>query len=215
MSSRSWFVLGLILTLPVVVLGPPACTPEDPTVSKAAFPAAMAEAVCRWVTACCDQAEQQSQPGSGSEAACQSQVSSQYANLFQGADAELWNGTEAQSLVDQINRAAEECPKAFDPAYEVAKRTLVEPTKQPGDKCTDTWDCSTKFCLNGVCANPLAKDEACDQGEPCVAGLRCLSGVCSELQPDGAQCTTGAECISGACGGGQCVVSPTYTCDGK
>ena len=192
------------------------CVPEDPQTSKLDFPASMAEAVCRWMATCCDAAEQTGMPGGGIDAStCASQLTTQYRTLFNDAEASRWDANAARELVDSVLEAAGSCPRAYDPADDLGQRELVTPTKQPGDMCTSTWDCSTKFCKSGVCANPLPAGSTCSSGEPCATGLRCIKGLCSELQPDGAVCTIGAECYSGACGGGKCVVLSTYTCDGK
>lgn len=206
-------VIGLALGAILVSMG---CTPEDPQTTKEEFPTKMAEAACRWITGCCDSAEQTSIPGGGLDmAACSSQLTTQYRTMFSGASEALWDGVAAQGLVDTVLEAATTCPRAFDPDNEMAARELVTPTKQPGDPCENTWDCSTKFCKNTVCANPLPSGSSCAAGEPCASGLRCIGGSCKELQPDGSQCTDGFECYSGSCAAGKCLVTQTYTCDGK
>jgi hypothetical protein len=205
-------VIGLALGAILVSMG---CTPEDPQTTKEEFPTKMAEAVCRWITGCCDSAEQTSIPGGGLDlGACSSQLATQYRTMFSSASEDLWNGLTAQELVDDVLEAATTCPRAFDPNVEMGSKELVTPTKQPGDLCENTWDCSTKFCKSGVCANPLPSGSSCAAGEPCADGLRCIEDSCKELQPDGAKCTVGAECYTGACLAGKCAMGP-YTCDGE
>lgn len=195
----------------------PSCfmTEEDTSIVKEDFPQQMAEASCTWIFACCDTAERQTVTSATNQAGCVQQLRQSYQSQFLGADPGRWNGDVARAVVDAVRGAVETCPRSYDPAEELATRELVSPTKQAGDLCQNTWDCTTTFCKSGVCANPLPSGSSCAAGEPCQSGLRCITGTCSVLQPDGALCATGTECISGACGGGKCVVSPTYTCDGQ
>jgi hypothetical protein len=140
---------------------------------------------------------------------------STYLSYYRDVEAAQWNAKDAVGCIDQINQALADCPANFDATAEADRCNLVASTKGPGDMCKNSWDCSTQFCKSGVCANPLPEGTTCAEGDRCAAGLRCVNGECKGLQPDGASCTIGTECISGACGGGKCVVSANYTCDGK
>jgi hypothetical protein len=188
---------------------------EETSIGMGEFPSLMAEASCTWIFACCDTVERQTVTTATTQQGCVQQLRQSYQSQFQGAVSERWNGSVARGVVDAVRGSAETCPRSFDPADQIAASELVSFTKQAGDLCQNTWDCSTKFCKSGVCANPLPSGSSCAAGEPCKQGLRCTNGTCSVLQPDGAQCAVGTECISGACGAGKCVVSATYTCDGQ
>lgn len=209
-----WPCTTLVLTCAVALA---ACwAEEDKKYDKNEFALALAEATCTWVDSCCDAPERDTLLGSGVDrTGCIADKRSDYATYFRDASPEQWNDDEAVSCVDAISELASSCPRAFDADREVDKCNLVTPNKNPGDMCDNSWDCTTKFCKSGVCANPLPENSSCTEGERCMEGLKCVSGTCTGLQPDGAACATGAECISGACGGGQCVVSEKYTCDGQ
>jgi hypothetical protein len=192
------------------------CGKEDPGYSKNDFAAEVATASCRWVYACCDSSEQKDYlKVTQDESACVKQITTQYLDLYSSADPKIWNSQEAKACTGQIQESSKTCPKAYDPAVAVDKCPLVNPTKNPGDSCATTWECTTKFCRLGTCANPITEGNSCQGNEPCAGDLRCINGVCKALQPDNAVCTQGRECYSGACGGGKCIVSSTYTCDGR
>jgi hypothetical protein len=205
------------IALSVLVALAAGCTTEDPGITKEGFAQAAAQAVCTWAFACCDAAEQKSVAGAASDqSSCTVNLTATYAALYVDADVKDWDPKAARAQVDTVLAAAKNCPKAFD-AMAILSMGIVVPSKGPGDSCTNTWQCTTRFCKNTVCANPIKAGGSCSAGEPCEPGVRCVGdpGVCKALQPDGAACVNGNECISGACGGGQCVNSPTYTCDGK
>lgn len=202
------------------------CGTDDPPYEISDFSRDAAATYCAWVygdtaleqTACCDTAEQGQQPGAGSQASCVTEVLTDFQNMFQRVQPEAWNGGAAKSCVAQIAALAKTCGRNFEiNAMDLVRNNcnLVTPTKQPGDTCTDNWDCSTAFCKSGVCANPIPNGDPCVDGDLCADKAVCTGGACKALQPDGAACTSGTECISGACGGGQCVNSSTYTCDGQ
>jgi hypothetical protein len=209
--------MRILAALLVAVLALPACLEDEPKkYDKDEFAIELAQRACAWIYACCDTAEKETLLGAGAtEASCVSTMTTTYSSLVADARDEDWNGTEAASCIDGIDETTATCPKSFDIAEELDDCKLVEATKQPGDMCESSWECTTKFCKSGVCANPLPKGSSCAAGERCAAGLKCINGECSGLQPDGSACTTGDECISGTCGGGKCVVSATYTCDGE
>jgi hypothetical protein len=197
-----------------------ACATEDPGLTKDFFPQAAAKAACAWIFACCDTSEQKLFAGNATdEVSCTSNLTTTYLNLYATADPNAWDPKAARAVVDTIQAASagKACPKAFDPGATLAAAQIVTATKIPGKSCTNQWECTTHFCKNGVCAllgdlnEPCASNDQCDQQKK----LRCIQGTCQGLQPDGAKCATGNECISGACGGGQCVNSANYTCDGK
>jgi hypothetical protein len=201
----------LPLVAAVALLGCPSPSPK--AYNQAQFASAVADSICRWVTKCCDSAE--TSTFLGGTADCRSVQQSKYLAYFQSAKAQYWDSEGAASCADSIGSTGSTCERAFDPETEVSSCGLVSPTKKAGDLCETSFDCSTEFCKNGVCANPLSSGSTCKTGEVCASGLKCVSGVCKGLQVDGSACTTGSECISAACGGGKCIVSPTYTCDGK
>lgn len=189
---------------------------SDPVVDKAQFPTQIAQAVCRWYFACCDIAERGNlKMTAATELECVSQLSASYAMAYQSADATRWDGKQGLACVEKVQAASTSCPKAYDPASDVAACSMITPTAGPGYPCASNWECTTKFCKSGVCAVAIPAGYECKPDEPCAAGLRCIEGKCKALQPDGAACTFGTECYSGACGGGQCVNSPNYTCDGR
>jgi hypothetical protein len=188
---------------------------EEKTYDKNELAQALAEAECDWIFACCDSAEQDTKLGSGtSQSACVSSARSKYADLFRDADPEKWSGSAAAACLGTVRSAAESCPRAFDPVMEIDKCEMVAPDKKPGDLCQTSWDCTTKFCRSGTCANPLPDGSQCAPGDVCQTGLKCVNSTCVGLQPDGAACTVGDECYSGACGAGKCIASAKYTCDG-
>jgi hypothetical protein len=214
--------LWTILVVAICLTG---CTTEKDTgLSKNDFAMEMAQATCNWLFHCCDGSEREDL-GKGNwsqywqdvstEAVCASKLSTKYFDQFRDAQASAWSTGAARSCIDGILESATSCPRSFDPDSALTQCNLVTATKSPGDMCQNTWECTTKFCKSGVCANPLKEGSTCSEKEPCTGGTRCLSGTCSALQPDNASCKQGLECISGACGGGKCVVSTTFTCDGK
>ncbi len=191
------------------------CTLEDPGFSKDEFAQEMARAACGWVFTCCDSAEQGEFSAASTETGCRSQMRSGYTALFSDADPQAWNMEDAYECVASLDELVDQCPHSLDLSKYLEGCNVVSASKNPGDFCESLWDCSTRFCKNGVCANPLPAGAKCNVEEPCAGDLRCLVGECRALEVDGAACTTGQECISGACGGGKCVVSSTYTCDGS
>jgi len=192
------------------------CIAEDPTLNKEQFSSSMAKAVCSWVFKCCDSAERKSYAGTATdEAGCAVQLTSTYLSLYQTADPAAWMSDAAVAAVQDMQQKALKCDRGFDPSANLASYTLVLAKRIPGDPCATTWECTSKFCRTGTCANPLTAGATCTATEPCVAPLRCISSTCKALQPDGSSCIKGEECMSGACGAGQCVNSLTYTCDGK
>lgn len=211
-SQLSRLVFGASL----ILLAQGGCEKNDPKYTKGEFATAMGEATCRWSFSCCDGIERQRVVGDvQDESECVTQVTARYTELYRDAGTEEWSGTGAVACADEIEAAADTCPRGFDPDAAHGECTLVAATLEPGDLCSNTWDCSTKFCKGGVCANPLPDGSPCEEAEPCASGLRCISGTCQSLQPDGAECQAGDQCISGACGAGQCVTSANYTCDGR
>jgi hypothetical protein len=60
-----------------------------------------------------------------------------------------------------------------------------------------------RFC--GICAQPAAIDEGCDESIRCEAGSWCVEGVCTSLLPLGAACALNSECDSLVCIAGSCV----------
>jgi len=188
------------------------CTTEDPGITKEGFASAAAQATCNWVFACCDSAERTNY--GSDQSSCIASMSTTYTALYKDADPQAWDPKMARAQVDSVQGAAQSCPKSYDPT-EILSTGIVVPNAGPGDTCTNAWQCTTRFCKGTVCANPIKEGGLCSAGEPCAAGLRCVVDTCKPLQPDGAACVDGTECISGACGGGKCVNSPTYTCDGK
>ncbi len=191
------------------------CVAEDPGITKEGFAQAAAQAVCTWAFTCCDAMEQKAVAGNATDqSSCQVNLATTYAALYQTADPKAWDPKAARAQVDAVLGAAKSCPKAYDPMT-VLSTGIVLPNAGPGDTCSNTWQCTTKFCKGTVCANPIKAGGTCSANEPCELGLRCVVDTCKPLQPDGAACVDGTECISGACGGGKCVNSPTYTCDGK
>lgn len=207
--------ISMIITISLGCLVAGGCSLEDPGYSKDEFAQEMARAACGWVFSCCDNAEQSQFSTSSTEAGCRSQMRSGYSSLFLDADPQAWNPEDAFACVVALDDQVLQCPHSFDLSKYLEGCNVVAPSKNPGDFCESLWDCSTRFCKNGVCANPLPAGAKCSEEEPCQGDLRCLVGECQALEVDGAACTTGQECISGACGGGKCVVSSTYTCDGK
>lgn len=193
-----------------------ACFEEEPkSYDKNKFAGQLAEVACMWAFACCDSAEQASWLGSSmNQTSCVSTLRARYDSLFASANEDQWQGQDAASCIDSLQDLSASCPRAFDIDTEMDKCTLVKWTMEPGDLCQSNWDCSTKFCKNGVCAKPLAKGSQCAAGDRCDTDLKCVNGTCVGLQPDGAVCTDGSECYSGACAGGKCVSLANYTCDG-
>lgn len=196
---------------------------DDAGYNQSQFASELAKASCRWIFACCDAAEQQAK-GSGTtwtETDCITQKTTAYLTTYQSADAKVWNGQAARDCVVAVQDKATKCPRSFDVDTQVSSCQFVAATKKPGDYCSNTWDCTTKFCkigtgdTQGVCANPLAENMACTAGEPCATGLRCAGGKCSALKVDGSSCSSGDECYAGGCVAGVCKVVPTYTCDGQ
>jgi hypothetical protein len=189
---------------------------DDPGFNQGQFATEAAKSYCRWVYACCDAAEQKDRsPGGGTQTACEASMTTTYLNLYQSADPTLWNGKAAKDCVAKLDATGATCPRNFDGTAQLIACPIVPATKKPGDFCSNTWECTTQFCKNGVCANPLPENMACAATDPCQMGLRCIGGKCTTLKIDGAQCVKGEECMTGACGAGQCVNVPQYTCDGK
>jgi hypothetical protein len=210
-----------MLTKPIALVAVlalcPACTPEDPGLSKDQFSQAAAQAACTWIFACCDTAEQKNFAGNATDkSSCVVNLSTTYAALYKDADIQAWDPKAAQAQVDTVSAAAKSCPKTYDPMA-VLSKNIVLPNANPGDSCTNSWQCTTRFCKGTVCANPIKSGGSCSAGEPCETNLRCVTSTntCQALKVDNSTCVAGNECISGACGGGQCINSPTYTCDGK
>ena len=164
-----------------------ACFEEEPKkYNKEEFASELAQAACVWIFACCDTPEKETLLGAGAtEATCVSTLTAQYSSFVADASEDDWNKSEAVSCVDGIAEATSTCQRAFDVDSELDKCKLVEATQQPGDMCQSSWECTTKFCKSGVCANPLPDGSTCAAGERCAAGLKCVVGVCAGLQPDG------------------------------
>ena len=202
------------------------CSP-DPTVSKAQFPAEIAQASCHYYFTCCvDSSQRQAKVAAATESECNGDLTSQYAASYAAADERTWDGKAAQECVDQIQMvsykpvsgatSASYCKRGFDPAAAVLSCRMILPVLKAGDTgCTYNWQCTTQFCHSGTCANPIQAGYACAKGEPCASGLACVNGVCAGQKPDGSSCTVSDECISASCGGGKCVNSTRYTCDGQ
>jgi len=203
-----------VLLLGVLTLS--ACFEEEPkSYDKNEFAGQLAEVACTWAFACCDSAEQATWLGSSmNQASCVSTLSASYVSLFGSASPDQWQGQDAAACIESLQELSASCPRAFDIDAEMDKCTLVKWTMEPGDLCQSNWDCSTKFCKNGVCAKPLASGSQCAAGDRCGTDLKCVNGTCVGLQPDGAACTDGSECYTGACAGGKCVSLANYTCDG-
>ncbi len=202
------------------------CGSDDPPYEISDFAQDMAESYCAWAygdatlkqTACCDGAEQGVLAGAGSQAACVTETAAMYQQVFRKVQPEVWNGDAARACVHKVANLATTCERNFMMTMSSMVRNecgLVTSTKKPGDTCNDDWDCSTAFCKSGVCANPIPAGDPCVAGDICAENAICVNDVCKALQVDGAACGSGSECISGACGGGKCVNSQTYTCDGK
>jgi hypothetical protein len=206
----------IVLLAAVALLG--SCTSEPPGIDKLSFPSALAKATCGWIYKCCDTAEQKAYLGT-SEADCTAQYATNYGQLFSTADDKTWNPHEAQAIVDEVNTAKQTCPKTVDVNSIIAAHQIVAASKRPGDICTNTWECTTRFCRQGTCANPLPENSPCQATEPCQSPLRCVTSgtasVCKALKPNDSACTSSSECYSGACDGTKCITSPTYSCDGK
>ena len=89
---------------------------EERTYDKSEFAQALAEAECDWIFNCCDTAELDTKLGSGaSQSACVTSARNKYADLFRDANPEKWHGGAAAACESTIRRAAESCPRAFDP----------------------------------------------------------------------------------------------------
>ena len=208
--------IGFVLLGAFVVLSGFSCGTTEPPYTTQSFSRGLSEAVCEWVEACCDAAEVRNQPGDGVRVACESELYNGYQTWLSGLAEADFRGDGAQACVAALSQRASSCPRSFDPDELLRNCDFAVPSLQAGDSgCTDHWQCSTRFCKSGICTNPLALGRSCVGGEICAEGLRCIGGVCAALQPDGAFCQAGNECISGTCGGGECVVSTNYTCDGK
>jgi hypothetical protein len=204
------------LALSISLISFAGCIEDDPEYNTTDFAHRMAEASCSYIFTCCDSAETETLLGSGaSESGCITTMRSTYLSYYRDVDAAQWNAKDAVGCIDQINQALEGCPRNYDVTAEADQCNLVTPTKNAGDLCENSWDCSTQFCKSGVCANPLPEGATCTEEDRCETGVYCVNGTCKGLQPDGAVCTVGTECISGACGNGECVQSKTYTCDGE
>lgn len=220
--------LGLFTATALIALTPGCGTDEAPY-EVGDFAAEMATVYCNWAygaapvgnnqgqSACCDSAEQGTQPGTGDPNACISEMTLTYTQLYKNVDPKAWNGGVAKACVSSIRAAGITCERNFGRQIGDLLRAcnIVTPTKIAGDLCDDNWQCKTAFCKSGVCANPLPDGQSCLETDICVAGTVCAAGVCKGLQPDGATCVDGTECFSGSCGAGKCVNLPNYTCDGK
>lgn len=191
---------------------------EEPSIAKQDFPLEMAKVVCEWTFNCCDDSEMDlymELEGTKDKNECMLQLMNEYNEIYQDADPGRWNSKEAQHCVDAMLKAANECPRNFDPSYTIAQCNLVTGTIIPGKSCQNNWECNTKFCKNGICAYPIEAGKACSVEEPCESSLRCIEGICLAQKGNDAQCTSSQECLSGSCGGDRCVGSTTYLCDGK
>lgn len=189
---------------------------DDPGYNNSQFASELAKVSCDWIFACCDSAEQLVKANNATtKSDCIAQKTAGYITVYQSADAKSWNAQSARDCVLAVESKGAKCPRAFDPDTEVGTCQFVLATKKPGDFCSNRWECTTKFCKNGVCANPLADGMACQVDEPCASPLRCANGKCGALKVDGSSCVAGDECYTGACVAGVCKVVPTYTCDGQ
>lgn len=202
-----------------------ACTTEDPVYQIEQFTTDMAQAYCLWIygdsasqsPACCDSEEQKQQLGGGSYSQCLSDMQQELSASLANIDPTLWRGNVAKACAATAVENALVCQRNYDLSFYkliTAECELVTPEKNPGDICASSWDCTTRFCKSGVCANPLPEDSACVEGDLCQGDSRCIDSVCTAPQVDGAACTSGDECISGSCGGGVCVNTTKYSCDG-
>jgi hypothetical protein len=207
---------------------------SDPVQTKAQFPSAVAQAICQYYWTCCaDPTQRAVKITAASQADCVTQVATQYAAMYQSADEKIWDGKAAQACVDKVLLASTApvgntpsttyCQRGYDPNAAVLGCTPppILPTKTGGDSCMYSWQCKTQFCrgatttAQGTCHNPLVGGDTCQPTEPVAAGSACVQGLVVAQKPDNSSCTYSEECISASCGGGKCVASTRFTCDGQ
>lgn len=223
--------LGMFTATVALAFTTASCGTTDAPYEVADFSAEMAQTYCDWiygdgvdVKACCDSAEQGTQPGAGNAAACLTEMTQTYNTMLKNIDPDAWSGGNASNCVRLVAELGKTCDRNFARNAAVlirgTKCNLVRATAIAGDICSDDWECKTRFCKrstaggSGVCANPLPDGAACVEGDVCDGDAVCAVDKCKALQPDGAVCVDGTECFSGACGAGKCINSSTYTCDG-
>ena len=205
--------LTMLCTLALLSCG------DDPGYNSGQFASELAKVHCDWIFSCCDSAaEQEQELGSKmTKSDCITKWTASYLDTYQSADPKAWNGQAARDCANVVANSTTTCPRTFDPAAKAFACPIVAATKSLGKLCTSAWECTSKFCKSGVCAEPFTDGMACGAGDVCAGSLRCAGGKCTGLKGEGLGCASSDECVSGQCSLGKCTYDPAapYFCDGK
>ena len=195
------------------------CGDEDGnsnSMSASQFSEELSKLICAQIFLCCDSSERST--FYKTEADCVVDMKKAWDTLAV-IDDSSWNGQNAYKVVDETRGLVDSCKRENTFKFILQKYPLTNPTKNAGDKCTTDWECTTKYCLNSVCANVAGAGESCQitkSTDGCADNMVCMSDKkCRPLQTDGAQCAQSYECDSYACSGNKCIRTNTYECDGK
>jgi len=207
---------SILMLIPVIVFG---CGDEENSadnISQDVFVRELSKTLCSYEYLCCEKSERS--PGYSTEAECIVGMNKSW-SVVKLYDNEIWNGTNGYSVISEFKGMLKSCERWNKMRFVFQKYPLTNPKKSAGDKCIGNWDCTTKYCLNSVCANRAKAGESCpspNDTEGCIDNMVCMSDKkCRTLLGDGAQCAQNYECDSFACASNKCIRTSTYECDGK